>query len=545
MPAPDRQQFVASLYPIARAYAASTGIPAAVFLAIAAHESNFGNAPGNMLFGIKGPGARLATYEVEGGRDVPQTASFATYGSPQAAFQGFVDLVSRGRYAPAWQHLQETGDWRGFLRGINDAGYATDPTWANKIASFTTSTIAPMVQSLGPGVAEAAELDTGPQQAGGAAMAQNAPTGSPTQQRFDAVVAAKGDPISIVPRDPEITTEVDEVNFLGDPTGKKTTRKTPNPTPTYRYTFRDGTYLDVKSSQAGAGEHQLVGGTALGSVARAETAATQAPHVVTVDGKPFVWDEGAQAFTPAPGLPTTAAPRTGANKQVVTRGGKAYIWDPETGAFTPAQGLPDEPGKRTTHVVGGRAYTLDENGNVVGTADLRSPEEIEAGQLELAGKRQALMPRQQQMLQGHLDTVKYIQGMLERGEIDQPQADAYVAASKAAMQAGLRGTTPFQEAQEQRLAEQNRQELGTRLLTQRLSSGTSLASSLLSASTNLASRAVFRPGQTTLGPSPMAGLLPLLNELQGGPQITPYARGLLMGAQTPPPDTPAALPAGL
>ena len=147
MPGPDRAAFVARVYPIARRYAERTRIPADVLVGIAAHESNFGNAGGNMLFGIKGPGATYRTHEVVGGKRVDMDDSFRTYATPEAAFDDFVDLVSSGRYAGAWNNLQRTGDWRGFLRGINNAGYATDPKWADKIASFSAGTIAPLVGS--------------------------------------------------------------------------------------------------------------------------------------------------------------------------------------------------------------------------------------------------------------------------------------------------------------------------------------------------------------------------------------------------------------
>jgi hypothetical protein len=549
VPGPDRQRFVSTLYPIARAYAAQTGIPAEVFLAIAAHESNFGNAPGNMLFGIKGPGARLQTYEVEGGRDVPQAASFATYGSPQASFQGFVDLVSGGRYAGAWNQLQQTGDWRGFLRGINQAGYATDPRWADKIVSFTTGTIAPLVQTLGPRTAEAAELDVSAPGPGGGAVASNAPAVSPSQRIFDQVMAAKGEPISIVAQDPTIKqTRVDRYD---EPQG---TEEVPNPSPVYRYTFADKTYLDVKSEGRVPGQSEgtqtvLSSSTALASLAKAEAAGEKAaatgPKVTSVGGKPFVWDEATQSFTPAPGLPVEVPPKPTSTRQLVTRGGKSYIYDPETGAFTPAQGLPDEPAKTTSHTVGGRAFVVDEAGNVVSSVDLRTPQAIAKEDVDLQKTRRDLLPAQQQILQGHLETVEYIRGMLERGEIDQPQADAYVAASKAASQAALRGTTPFDEMKEERTARENRQKMGVDLLNQRLSSGQGLASSLLSSATSLAGHAMLRPGQTSLGVDPLANLFPIVEQLQGGPEVTPFARGLLMGGQQAPPSQQSPLLAGL
>ncbi len=139
-----RQGFVDSLMPIARAYEAQTKIPAEALIAAAAHESNWGKAGGNMLFGIKGQGLTTPTWEVYNGVPTNIVDSFQTYNSPAAAFQGFVDLVSQGRYKPAWDRLQQTGGWAQFFRDINAAGYATDPVWGDKIVNVTQNTIAPM-----------------------------------------------------------------------------------------------------------------------------------------------------------------------------------------------------------------------------------------------------------------------------------------------------------------------------------------------------------------------------------------------------------------
>jgi len=80
---------------------------------------------------------------------------------------------------------------------------------------------------------------------------------------------------------------------------------------------------------------------------------------------------------------------------------------------------------------------------------------------------------------------------------------------------------------------------------QRLASGAGLASSLLSSATSLAGHAMLRPGQTGLGVDPLAQLLPLLAQLQGGADVTPFARGMLMGGQAGAAPPPQPLPAGL
>lgn len=147
--ATSRESFVRPLVPIARAYEASTGIPAAALLAVAAHESNWGQAGGNMLFGIKGSGLSAPTWEMVDGRRVNLTDSFQTYDTPADAFQAFVDLVSAGRYANAWANLQATKNWKQFFRDINRAGYATDPVWGDKINVFTEGQIVPLLAQIG------------------------------------------------------------------------------------------------------------------------------------------------------------------------------------------------------------------------------------------------------------------------------------------------------------------------------------------------------------------------------------------------------------
>ncbi len=134
----QRQNFIAAMTGPANDYA-YTKIPPAVFAAIGASESNYGRAPS--IFGIKGVGtaggADLATHEVLNGQKVNMNDQFAAYNNLDDAFNHFIDLTSHGRYANAWNELQQTGDWQGFLRGITAAGYATDKNWPDSIISLT------------------------------------------------------------------------------------------------------------------------------------------------------------------------------------------------------------------------------------------------------------------------------------------------------------------------------------------------------------------------------------------------------------------------
>lgn len=134
----QRENFINAMIAPSRAYSQATGIPLSVYMAMGASESNWGRAPS--VFGIKGVGsagsANLATHEIYGGKRADINDQFAAYNSLDDAFKHFYDLTSSGRYAPAWNQYQQTGDWQGFLRGIVNAGYATDKNWPNSIINL-------------------------------------------------------------------------------------------------------------------------------------------------------------------------------------------------------------------------------------------------------------------------------------------------------------------------------------------------------------------------------------------------------------------------
>lgn len=131
-PAPaNAQEFVRMYAQHAQDVAQKTGIDPRLVLAQAGLESGWGSrAPGNNLFGIKGPGQRLATQEFVDGQMTPQQASFRTYGSPQESFQDYAAFIQNNpRYAPVMgaQGLDAQID------AMGKSGYATDPNYAGKL----------------------------------------------------------------------------------------------------------------------------------------------------------------------------------------------------------------------------------------------------------------------------------------------------------------------------------------------------------------------------------------------------------------------------
>ncbi len=132
---------------------AETGIPAAFMVAQAAHESGWGRqeirhadgSPSHNLFGIKagpgwrGPVAQVTTTEYEDGQPRKVTASFRAYASYEESFADYARLMRNSpRYA---QVVAGAGTVEGFAQGLQRAGYATDPQYADKLTRIINSTL--------------------------------------------------------------------------------------------------------------------------------------------------------------------------------------------------------------------------------------------------------------------------------------------------------------------------------------------------------------------------------------------------------------------
>ncbi|AXQ30399.1 flagellar assembly peptidoglycan hydrolase FlgJ [Solimonas sp. K1W22B-7] len=139
------QEFIDAVLPHAEKAAKELGIPARVLVAQAALETGWGkhqirHADGKAsfnLFGIKadkswdGDKVRTMTHEYEGGRMQRQDAKFRAYGSIAESFDDYARfLKSNPRYEQALRHQ---GSAHQFATGLQKAGYATDPSYAQKI----------------------------------------------------------------------------------------------------------------------------------------------------------------------------------------------------------------------------------------------------------------------------------------------------------------------------------------------------------------------------------------------------------------------------
>ena len=140
---PTPAEFVSALLPQAKAAAEALGIEPRLLLAQAALETGWGRslphkdgASSHNLFGIKagaawnGRAVEHLTLEHENGKMAPRRESFRAYASAAESFGDYVQLIaSSQRYAGALEH---GGSAESYARGVTEAGYATDPAYADK-----------------------------------------------------------------------------------------------------------------------------------------------------------------------------------------------------------------------------------------------------------------------------------------------------------------------------------------------------------------------------------------------------------------------------
>jgi flagellar protein FlgJ len=152
------RRFVDKMWPHAVEASRATGIPPHFILGQAALESGWGareikGADGRAthnLFGIKagrswtGQTSNTSTTEFANGVKQRVVDKFRSYSSYADAFRDYAKLLKNNpRYAQA---LEAGQDPAAFARGLQSAGYATDPAYASKLTRVITSSV--MRQSL-------------------------------------------------------------------------------------------------------------------------------------------------------------------------------------------------------------------------------------------------------------------------------------------------------------------------------------------------------------------------------------------------------------
>ena len=122
-------------------------------VAQAAHESGWGkreikNADGSTSFNVfgikaggswKGPVAEIVTTEYINGEPRKVVAKFRAYKSYEESFNDYARLMQNSpRYG---QVVAQASTPEGFAQGLQKAGYATDPAYAEKLGRVINTTL--------------------------------------------------------------------------------------------------------------------------------------------------------------------------------------------------------------------------------------------------------------------------------------------------------------------------------------------------------------------------------------------------------------------
>lgn len=149
----SRDDFLTVHQTSARAAEAATGIPATFMVAQAAHESGWGkheirNADGTTsfnLFGMKaganwkGKVANVTTTEVVNGEPRKVVAKFRAYNSYEESFKDYASMMKDN---PRYANVVASGNTpESFAKGLQRAGYATDPAYAEKLTRVINTSL--------------------------------------------------------------------------------------------------------------------------------------------------------------------------------------------------------------------------------------------------------------------------------------------------------------------------------------------------------------------------------------------------------------------
>ena len=152
-PPTTAQEFVAQHSEAAKRAEEASGIPASFMVAQAAHETGWGKKAIRMadgsnsfnLFGIKagsgwkGATTQVMTTEYVDGRPQKTVQSFRAYSSYEESFADYARLM---KTSPRYREVVATADnAQSFAQGLQRAGYATDPAYADKLGRVINTTL--------------------------------------------------------------------------------------------------------------------------------------------------------------------------------------------------------------------------------------------------------------------------------------------------------------------------------------------------------------------------------------------------------------------
>lgn len=103
-----------------------TGVPASVILAVAIHESAYGNSRIaknlNNHFGIKGSNNSKKI-----------KSAYKGYNSVLASYNDFVDLLKRRKSTQSLFNDYNSKDYKSWVKGIARSGYSVTKDWSSKV----------------------------------------------------------------------------------------------------------------------------------------------------------------------------------------------------------------------------------------------------------------------------------------------------------------------------------------------------------------------------------------------------------------------------
>ena len=145
------EEFVKHIYPLAEKAAARIGVDPKLVVAQTALETGWGKfmiprEDGSSSFNLfnikadqrwKGESAEVQTLEFRNGQPKQERWPFRAYESLEQSMDDYVDFLSNNpRYQQA---LDKVADSQAFAKGLQQAGYATDPRYARKVIDIMDS----------------------------------------------------------------------------------------------------------------------------------------------------------------------------------------------------------------------------------------------------------------------------------------------------------------------------------------------------------------------------------------------------------------------
>jgi len=121
-------KYIAEHKKVAQQLMKETGVPASVILAVAIHESAYGNSRVakhlNNHFGIKGKNNSKTI-----------RSAYKGYGSVMDSYNDFIGLLQRKKTTQSLFSSKDSDDYTIWVKGIARSGYSTTKTWSSKIIS--------------------------------------------------------------------------------------------------------------------------------------------------------------------------------------------------------------------------------------------------------------------------------------------------------------------------------------------------------------------------------------------------------------------------